>query len=73
MNQERIAELEAEIRELKIKLQDYINRETELCDREDKMLELQLTAEYERERVMDHKEILRLIFEGQSTTVDSTM
>lgn len=68
MSDQVIAELRNEISQLKIqladtniKLQDYINRETELCEREDKILEYQLTAEYERERVNDHKEIIKYI------------
>ena len=69
MSDQVIAELRNEINQLKIqladaniRLQDYVNRETELCEREDKVLEYQLTAEYERERVNDHKEIMRYIF-----------
>jgi hypothetical protein len=52
---------------VKAKLQEYINRETDLCEREDKMLELQLTAEYERERVNDHKEMFSLVFRNIET------
>ena len=52
---------------VKAKLQEYIDRETDLCEREDKMLELQLTAEYERERVNDHKEMFRLVFRNIET------
>lgn len=45
-----------------VELQEYRNRETELCEREDKILELELTAQYERERVMDHKEMFSQVF-----------
>jgi seryl-tRNA synthetase len=52
---------------LRNKVQEYNNRETELCDREDKMTQIELEAQYERERVQDHKDMMALIFRNIET------
>ncbi len=44
------------------KLKKYIAREDELVEREENMLKLELTAEYEAERVKDHKEMFSQVF-----------
>lgn len=44
-----------------------IAREDELKTREEKMLKLELTAQYERERVDDHKEMFSLVFRNLET------
>jgi len=43
-------------------LKAYNDREDELETREKEMLKLELTAQYERERVDDHKEMFNVVF-----------
>ena len=45
----------------------YNDRENDLEDREKEMLKLELTAQYEAERVADHKEMFGLVFRNLET------
>jgi predicted nuclease with TOPRIM domain len=52
---------------LRSELKMYNDRENDLEDREKEMLKLELTAQYEAERVADHKEMFGLVFRNLET------
>jgi len=59
---EKIATLEASNNRLMTENTEWQKRETELETREDEMLRLELTAQFEAERVTDHKEMFGQVF-----------
>lgn len=57
-----VNEQRRKIDSLSEELKTWKRREDELETREEKMLENELIAEFERERVKDHKEMFQLVF-----------
>lgn len=61
---ERHSTLSTLLDEVRKELKTYTDREDDLEDREKEMLKLELTAQYEAERVSDHKEMFNVVFKN---------
>lgn len=64
---ERIKDVERENEQVLTQNNVWLARESELKTREEEMLKLELVAEYEAERVKDHKEMFKIVFKNLET------